>query len=182
MSDLLPCPFCGNSDGVEVVAEGFAPWVKCHTCGADGPDIYEAEERTPSRDEAVAVWNHRPANERIAELETQRTELQAANTREVERRREAERERDALKTAMSIHNWTHPAEECDEPDCDHVTRRTCEGAEKVTKFLRETLRKRTELLCKADPEWEKRASENVLRAVFGDDWRDQFATAKEPTA
>jgi len=65
------------------------------------------------------------------------------------------------------HDWTHPAEYCDESECDHVTRRTCEGAEKLTRWLRDTLRERTRLLCEADPKWSERAAANLLRAVFG---------------
>lgn len=73
-------------------------------------------------------------------------------------------------TAASLgpHDWTHPAEHCDEPECGHITRRTCEGAEKLTKWLRETLQKRTEQLTEADPNWAVRAAENLVRAVFAE--------------
>ena len=66
---------------------------------------------------------------------------------------------------LGPHDWTHPAEYCDEPGCNHITRRTCEGAAKVEKFLRETLQKRTELLRKADPLWAKQADANIARAI-----------------
>ena len=72
-------------------------------------------------------------------------------------------------STLNPHDWTHPAEDCDVPDCNHITRRTCEGAEKVTKWLMKTLRERTDQLCKADPEWARRAEDRLLRAIFGED-------------
>jgi hypothetical protein len=64
-----------------------------------------------------------------------------------------------------IHDWTHPADDCDEPGCDHITRRTCENAERTIKFLRELLAKRTARLAKADPAWAAQAARNLFRAV-----------------
>jgi hypothetical protein len=63
------------------------------------------------------------------------------------------------------HDWTHAADDCDEPGCDHITRRTCEGAEKTIKFLRDLLAKRTARLANADPAWAAQAARNVFRAV-----------------
>jgi hypothetical protein len=76
---------------------------------------------------------------------------------------------------ITVHDYTHPAETCDEPGCEHVTRRTCEGAVKVERFLRDTLRERTTLLRKADPAWAARADMRVLRAIFADDVDDDAA-------
>jgi hypothetical protein len=66
---------------------------------------------------------------------------------------------------LGPHDWTHPVYDCDEPGCDHITRRTCEGAEKTIKFLRDLLAKRTARLANADPAWAAQAARNVFRAV-----------------
>ncbi|MFL9582420.1 hypothetical protein [Stenotrophomonas sp. AB1(2024)] len=43
--ELLPCPFCGNSD------LGVGQWVECHTCSAFGPG-YELGD-------PLVLWNQR---------------------------------------------------------------------------------------------------------------------------
>lgn len=72
------------------------------------------------------------------------------------------------------HDTTHPADMCDDPDCDHITRRTCEGAEKLNRFLRETLRERTKQLAKADPAWAEQAAKNLFRSLYGDEWEEEL--------
>lgn len=75
----------------------------------------------------------------------------------------------AEQITKGVHDWTHPAADCEVPGCDHITRRTCEGAENLIAYLRETVRRRTDLLCKADPRWAKQAEENLMRALFSED-------------
>jgi Lar family restriction alleviation protein len=81
---LKPCPFC-DSDKVlrheharHDLPSTFA--VQCHECGVK-TRVYGTQA------EADAAWNRREAESRLT---AQVTELQSANTREVERRREAE--------------------------------------------------------------------------------------------
>lgn len=52
--DLLPCPFCGQCEELDLMRcpEGCSVYISCATCGADGPI-------KPSPEEAVAHWNGR---------------------------------------------------------------------------------------------------------------------------
>ena len=57
MSEMKPCPFCGESEGLAVEVCGDA-WVKCMRCLATGPYLCRiTEDRT--EEGAVAAWNRR---------------------------------------------------------------------------------------------------------------------------
>ena len=70
-NDLLPCPFCGNTDisSGEVLVElpggaGLAKQAMCSQCGALGPEakVTERQARGPEGDAAAdAAWNRRAA-------------------------------------------------------------------------------------------------------------------------
>ena len=66
MSELKPCPFCGNAPYIN--HNGHSPFPSI--IGCDGCDI-EVEAGKP--EEAADIWNHRPVDDqlraRVAELE-----------------------------------------------------------------------------------------------------------------
>jgi len=55
VSDLLPCPFCGEVASLRLFDRLSAPeaWVVCGRCNASS-GWYSTEER------AIAAWNRRP--------------------------------------------------------------------------------------------------------------------------
>jgi Lar family restriction alleviation protein len=61
MGDLMeiekPCPFCGEAEFLEVVANPTEVFVRCENCGADGPPIYEPAQ--DSENQAKSAWNER---------------------------------------------------------------------------------------------------------------------------
>lgn len=54
MTELLPCPFCGESSDLEVDNSDTnrSTWVICHGCGARGAIMLSYEQ-------AVKEWNTR---------------------------------------------------------------------------------------------------------------------------
>ncbi|MBS4049013.1 MAG: Lar family restriction alleviation protein [Alphaproteobacteria bacterium] len=56
MSELLPCPFCGVWNNLSVKHDDGLSWVKCHGCGATGPETtkYSGDDGEP-----VTDWNTR---------------------------------------------------------------------------------------------------------------------------
>lgn len=54
MTELLPCPFCGESSDLEVDNSDHnrSTWVICHGCGARGAIMLSYEQ-------AVKEWNTR---------------------------------------------------------------------------------------------------------------------------
>lgn len=53
MTALLPCPFCGSKECVELGIGGTR--VKCFSCGAKGPEAEDGDAN------AVTLWNTRPS-------------------------------------------------------------------------------------------------------------------------
>ena len=53
MADLLPCPFCGGADRLEVFDCIGAPNIRCANCDVHGPPGY--------KDGPHAAWNARAA-------------------------------------------------------------------------------------------------------------------------
>jgi len=51
---LLPCPFCGFSEPVEITERGGFHLVTCRLCGVEGP------MKLSSGAAAIDAWNHRP--------------------------------------------------------------------------------------------------------------------------
>jgi hypothetical protein len=64
-----------------------------------------------------------------------------------------------------VHDWTHPADGCEEPNCNHITPRTCEQAEKTIKFYRYLLGRMRERLYKADPDAARQDWERLMAAL-----------------
>lgn len=50
--NLLPCPFCGLEDSVEVSASPGYCFARCKNCEAEGPFARTKEE-------AIELWNRR---------------------------------------------------------------------------------------------------------------------------
>lgn len=69
VTPLLPCPFCGDADEVELDSDDASVWVHCGGCGASGPttlvgcrefDDMAEEVITALLDrEAAEMWNER---------------------------------------------------------------------------------------------------------------------------
>jgi len=59
MSDLLPCPFCGNERvAMLVIRDGRRG--HCFHCHAEGPPRYHSPKGQPSAEErAIDAWNNR---------------------------------------------------------------------------------------------------------------------------
>lgn len=59
---LLPCPFCGNSEKLQVSLYN-RPCLVCLRCDADGPSaqalIANPDNRSEARAQAIALWNKR---------------------------------------------------------------------------------------------------------------------------
>ena len=54
MSELKPCPFCGESDQPSLTHEGDRGWiVTCHDCGS------EVNQEWVKASDAIAAWNTR---------------------------------------------------------------------------------------------------------------------------
>lgn len=56
MAELKPCPFCGSKDLSDYTDEdhdGMPGFVRCESCGADGPCL------APTAAKAVEAWNTR---------------------------------------------------------------------------------------------------------------------------
>lgn len=73
MTDLLPCPFCGN-DGTPghsqlVIQRSLSPhadwtFVQCGACGSNGPKVYTIGDSDLYRENAMILWNERaPTND-----------------------------------------------------------------------------------------------------------------------
>ena len=60
MSELKPCPFCGQRARMSKSLGGEAWWVDCR-CGAKGT-------MTRTETEAAAAWNHRSPDEALSRL------------------------------------------------------------------------------------------------------------------
>ena len=60
MSDLKPCPFCGQRARMSKSLGGEAWWVDCR-CGTKGT-------MTRTEAEAAAAWNHRSPDEALSRL------------------------------------------------------------------------------------------------------------------
>jgi len=62
MSELLPCPFCGGTDGlfVHIGPELMAAW-QCNTCRCQGPDVKVSIKYRTGEYHAGAIkaWNTR---------------------------------------------------------------------------------------------------------------------------
>lgn len=58
---LLPCPFCGSSDvGFHEDDYGFARWVICGTCEADGPLLaVQPGTKEAAKLGVSRMWNRR---------------------------------------------------------------------------------------------------------------------------
>ncbi|HBO4889364.1 TPA: Lar family restriction alleviation protein [Pseudomonas aeruginosa] len=61
--ELKPCPFCGETPGVDSYAHadgGYKYGSICCSCGVIGPDVRTGYKKWPEwRDAAVAAWNER---------------------------------------------------------------------------------------------------------------------------
>lgn len=60
MSELKPCPFCGQPVRMSKSLGGEAWWVDCR-CGVKGT-------MTRTEAEAIEAWNHRPLEEKLEGL------------------------------------------------------------------------------------------------------------------
>ncbi len=72
MSELLPCPFCGNKAHYVEPASGAASYVTCHACFAS---------QTPSNINPIDKWNIRTPSTLQSQLDTAVEALEAANGR-----------------------------------------------------------------------------------------------------
>ena len=55
MTDKLkPCPFCGSED-----LEDRRGFIKCNSCGVEGPVFAIGGKHDDVRKEAIAAWNKR---------------------------------------------------------------------------------------------------------------------------
>ena len=64
MSELKPCPFCGNEDNLKRYDNGFDYyWIECGDCGCC------TEGKEGSEGNGIKNWNTRADSERIKELE-----------------------------------------------------------------------------------------------------------------
>lgn len=61
MTELKPCPFCGNKK-VHLKKTQEAAWVTCRECGTDGPFV-EKEHFDYPKDTAIELWNKRVEGE-----------------------------------------------------------------------------------------------------------------------
>jgi Lar family restriction alleviation protein len=62
MSELLPCPFCGELDAeIEYVDHDISFYVECKVCLACGPIIHSImnNDKESSKIEAIGLWNKR---------------------------------------------------------------------------------------------------------------------------
>jgi hypothetical protein len=67
MTDIKPCPFCGEDDDLGIGRntedrEGFPTWVYCGNCGAQGPWFYtrnKAHWTTTTMTAEDSGWNRR---------------------------------------------------------------------------------------------------------------------------
>ena len=61
---LLPCPFCGNADLLDIPDDGYMGlyWVSCSNCGAEGPTTDAHAFPKTGKDLAKEKWNHRMEN------------------------------------------------------------------------------------------------------------------------
>lgn len=64
VEELRPCPFCGGAASVITDHETATAYVMCETCDACG-----GRRETPAN--AIAAWNTRAPDPRIAELEAE---------------------------------------------------------------------------------------------------------------
>jgi len=67
LPELLPCPFCGETNVGTETDSGCADkwgWAQCAECGAQAPEVrtgYDKKPDAPWRAEAIAAWNRRAA-------------------------------------------------------------------------------------------------------------------------
>lgn len=57
---LLPCPFCGRSNTIELCDKfdaGEIAWIHCAGCMCNGPSVYS--ESGGVIDQAIDAWNKR---------------------------------------------------------------------------------------------------------------------------
>ncbi|HCF7628849.1 TPA: Lar family restriction alleviation protein [Pseudomonas aeruginosa] len=82
--ELKPCPFCGETPGVDSYAHadgGYKYGSICCSCGVIGPDVRTGYKKWPEwRDAAVAAWNERavPAGHVVVPRELLEELLEAA--------------------------------------------------------------------------------------------------------
>lgn len=57
MSELKPCPFCGNGDAINIVSGGWH-LVRCFYCGFLSNSHYK-------REDAIKDWNTRPTEDAL---------------------------------------------------------------------------------------------------------------------
>jgi predicted RNA-binding Zn-ribbon protein involved in translation (DUF1610 family) len=63
---LMPCPFCGEVEGLEDMASGSTAWVTCNSCGCDGPSADPEclfPDCLPVEQRARIQWNMRVKEE-----------------------------------------------------------------------------------------------------------------------
>lgn len=94
-TDLLPCPFCGNTNVQMVTIKDedgdVLHAVGCPKCGCNGaPHIAAMDDPRPA---AAATWNQRAEFPRIAELESEVARLQTA----------VDKQQAALKDVSAMH-------------------------------------------------------------------------------
>lgn len=68
---MKPCPFCGETETSVCRSEvGRSYWIRCNVCKTEGPVAVTGNE-----DEAESLWNNRPENNSLKNIENEANDV-----------------------------------------------------------------------------------------------------------
>jgi Lar family restriction alleviation protein len=70
VSELKPCPFCGNASRIHAYPYGssdYRAWVECDSCAATGPTVSSDVPEAEAGLLAETLWNRRKEQEKPQE-------------------------------------------------------------------------------------------------------------------